>query len=27
MTLVKQSLDRHENAIGFALADYLELID
>ena len=27
MPLVKQSLDRHENAIGFALADYLELLD
>jgi REP element-mobilizing transposase RayT len=27
MPLVKQSQDRHENAIGFTLKDYLELID
>ena len=27
MSLVKQSLDRHENALGFCLADYLELVD
>jgi REP element-mobilizing transposase RayT len=27
MPLVKQVKDRHENAIGFALTDYLELID
>ena len=25
--LVKQSQDRHENAIGFSLVDYLELVD
>ncbi len=27
MPLVKQSQDRHKNAIGFALLDYLELVD
>lgn len=27
MPLLKRSLDRHESAIGFALADYLELVD
>lgn len=27
MPLVKQSQDRHQNAIGFALLDYLELVD
>lgn len=27
MPLVKQNRDRHENAIGFGLVDYLELVD
>ncbi|MEJ2425730.1 MAG: hypothetical protein P8179_22755 [Candidatus Thiodiazotropha sp.] len=27
MPLVKQSQDRHKNSIGFALPDYLELVD